>query len=282
MMTFPSAPPSHAALPQGHWPGFGEQAKINRLLPSQELNWLFSNPPKSSMHTSIAWRHSHPQVLSGIFILTSLNDASSLRAHEHLRSSLHLTNPCTKRKVLSLTKPKSKIYKTKSHGHYITHLWYSIIEWELSIKFFFLSSFLTMYELLLLPHYCQVQTDESLRVTGQDCTVDEARLFGHVLWLLVWSSSYCETLHCHATKHITHLQMWPVQYSKQSFFILSHIWKLKRKETVLRMFQTLTLWHLFWYSLCAPNIKSAVIKEQAFFFYWPSYPKNLMIMNYDY
>ena len=33
---------------------------------------------------------------------------------------VHLTNPCTKRKVLSLTKPKGKIYKTKSLGNYIT------------------------------------------------------------------------------------------------------------------------------------------------------------------
>ena len=33
---------------------------------------------------------------------------------------LHLTNPCTKRKVLSLTKPKGRIYETKSLGHYIT------------------------------------------------------------------------------------------------------------------------------------------------------------------
>ena len=33
---------------------------------------------------------------------------------------LHLTNPCAKRKVLSLTKPKGKIYKTQSLGHYIT------------------------------------------------------------------------------------------------------------------------------------------------------------------
>ena len=33
---------------------------------------------------------------------------------------LHLTNPCAKRKVLSLTKPKSKIYETESLGHYIT------------------------------------------------------------------------------------------------------------------------------------------------------------------
>ena len=33
---------------------------------------------------------------------------------------LHLTNPCAKLKVLSLTKPKCKIYKTKSLGNYIT------------------------------------------------------------------------------------------------------------------------------------------------------------------
>ena len=33
---------------------------------------------------------------------------------------LHLTNPCTKRKVLILTKLKGKIYKTKSLCHYIT------------------------------------------------------------------------------------------------------------------------------------------------------------------
>ena len=33
---------------------------------------------------------------------------------------LHLTNPCTKRKVFSLTKPKGKIYKTKSLRNYIT------------------------------------------------------------------------------------------------------------------------------------------------------------------
>ena len=32
---------------------------------------------------------------------------------------LRLTNPYAKRKVLSLTKPKGKIYKTKSLGHYI-------------------------------------------------------------------------------------------------------------------------------------------------------------------
>ena len=33
---------------------------------------------------------------------------------------LHQTNPCAKRKVLSLTKSKGKMYKTKSLGNYIT------------------------------------------------------------------------------------------------------------------------------------------------------------------
>ena len=48
--------------------------------------------------------------LSGVFIVTSLIVTSAPRAREHL----HSTNPCTKRKVLSLTKPKGKIYETKN------------------------------------------------------------------------------------------------------------------------------------------------------------------------
>ena len=51
---------------------------------------------------------------------------SAPHVREHLRPCLPLTNPCTKRKVLSLTKPKGKIYKTKSLGHYITLQSYSI------------------------------------------------------------------------------------------------------------------------------------------------------------
>ena len=43
-----------------------------------------------------------------------------LRARITPALMLHLTNPCAKRKVLSLTKPKGKIYKTKSLGNYIT------------------------------------------------------------------------------------------------------------------------------------------------------------------
>ena len=44
--------------------------------------------------------------LSWVSIVTSLNDTSAPRARERLRSCLPLTNPCTKRKVRSLTQPK--------------------------------------------------------------------------------------------------------------------------------------------------------------------------------
>ena len=44
---------------------------------------------------------------------------------------LHLTNPCAKRKVLSLTKPKGKIYETKSLGHYITINLYAVIWYQI-------------------------------------------------------------------------------------------------------------------------------------------------------
>ena len=80
---------------------------------------------KSSAYTSGAWRHPHP--LGSIPIWDFYFDISEW----HIPSArtwtpalmLHLTNPCTKRKVLSLTKPKGKIYKTKSLGNYITYIY---------------------------------------------------------------------------------------------------------------------------------------------------------------
>ena len=91
--------------------------KVNLLPPRQELNsLLFLKSPKSSAHASGAWRHSH--LLVSIPIWDFYFDISewhilSMRAWTPALM-LHLTNPCTKRKVLSLTKPKGKIYKTKN------------------------------------------------------------------------------------------------------------------------------------------------------------------------
>ena len=84
-----------------------------------DFSQISQNPPRAfTVHDviHISWSY----FLPGIFILTYVNDTSSPR--QHLHSSLHLTNSCAKRKVLSLTKPKGRIYKTKSLGHYITQL----------------------------------------------------------------------------------------------------------------------------------------------------------------
>ena len=98
--------PNHKVI----WPRPG----LNLKFPFGRRNstsLLFLKSPKSSGHASGAWRHSHPLVyfLSGIVILTSLNDTSSPHALWTPALMLHLTNPCAKRKVLSLTKSKGKI-----------------------------------------------------------------------------------------------------------------------------------------------------------------------------
>ena len=127
MLTFPSAPPPSRATPAVKP---RRAPKVNRLLRKLELQPLtfFFKSQKSSAHASDAWRHSHHAgtFLSGVSIVTSLDDTSVPLAREQLRSCLHQTNPCAKRKVLSLTKPKGKIYKTKSLGHYITQSQYNI------------------------------------------------------------------------------------------------------------------------------------------------------------
>ena len=131
-MTFPSAPPSRAAPATKPW----RALKVNRLLRTLKLHSLcleagtqltdfFSNPQNPPhmlpVHDVIHIPRSH--FLFGVSILTSLNDTSAPHTHEHLQSCLHLTNPCAKWKVLSLTKPKGKIYKMKSLGHYITYIY---------------------------------------------------------------------------------------------------------------------------------------------------------------
>ena len=82
----------------------------------------FSQISKSSAHASGAWRHSHLLVPFSIWdFYFDISEWHILPKHVWTPAlMLHLTNPCAKRKILSLTKPKGKIYKTKSLGHYIT------------------------------------------------------------------------------------------------------------------------------------------------------------------
>ena len=97
--------------------------KVNRLLPMQEINSLtFPKSPKSSAHASGAWHHSHPLVISTIWdFYFDISEWYILSARAWTPAlMLHLTNACAKRNVLSLTKTKGKVYKTKSLGNYIT------------------------------------------------------------------------------------------------------------------------------------------------------------------
>ena len=75
-----------------------------------------------SAHASGAWRNSHPLV--SIPICDFYFDISKwyiLSARAWMPAlMLHQTNPCAKRKVLILTKPKGQIYKTKSPRNHIT------------------------------------------------------------------------------------------------------------------------------------------------------------------
>ena len=84
--------------------------KIDYLPLDSFLNWLlFSNPQNPQRFRS--WRHSRPrsQFPSAVFIVTSLIVKSVPRARVNTCAQcVHLTNPCPKRKVLSISKPKAK------------------------------------------------------------------------------------------------------------------------------------------------------------------------------
>ena len=104
---FSICPPPPRATPVAHkfvWPQRAPKINPSRSESSSKL-LTFSNLRGSSAHASGAWCHSHPSSppLSGIFILTSVNDTSSPHARQHLCSSFHLTNPCAEPKGSQLT-----------------------------------------------------------------------------------------------------------------------------------------------------------------------------------
>ena len=70
--------------------------------PGLNLNSLtFLKPPqilRTSFRCMTSFISPGHTFLSGTLILTSVNDTSSPHARQHLRSSLHITNPCTEPK----------------------------------------------------------------------------------------------------------------------------------------------------------------------------------------
>ena len=97
------------------------ECRISRSEAGTQLT-AFSQISKSSAHASGAWRHSHPLVTISIWdFYFDIYEWHILTARAWTPAlMLHLTKPCTKLKVLILTKPKGKTYKRKSFCHYIT------------------------------------------------------------------------------------------------------------------------------------------------------------------
>ena len=118
-----SSQPNQRAAPVAHkvvWPR--RAPKVNLLLPRQELNsllFLKSQNPQPTLPgmTSLTFPVLFP-IWEFYFDICEWRILSACAWTPALM--LHLTNPCIKRKVLILTKPKGKIYKTKSLRHYIT------------------------------------------------------------------------------------------------------------------------------------------------------------------
>ena len=92
------------------------------LVRRQELNSLLFSNPKILSPRFRSWRHPHPLVLISVWdFYFDISEWYILSARAWTPAlMLHLTNPCAKRKVFSLTKPKGKIYKMKSLRNYIT------------------------------------------------------------------------------------------------------------------------------------------------------------------
>ena len=117
MKTFPSPPPTMR--------GTCRQASMSSKSQPSSLDIRIRLPHFSqiSAHASGAWCHSHLLVTFSIWdFYFDISEWYILPACAWTPALiLHLTNPCTKRKVLSLTKLKGKKYKTKSICHYITN-----------------------------------------------------------------------------------------------------------------------------------------------------------------
>ena len=98
----------------------GPESHPSRSDAETQLSAFLKSPKSSALPGMTSFTSLGPISYLGIFILTSVNDTSSPARAWTPALMLHLTNSCTKRKVLLLTKPKGKIYKTRFLRNYIT------------------------------------------------------------------------------------------------------------------------------------------------------------------
>ena len=133
-----SSLPNQCAGPIVHkfvWPRLG--LNLNLPVRMQELNsLLFLKSQKSSAHASGAWCHPHPLVLFPTGVLF-WHLWMTHPPHTYMNTCAHVCTQLThalSRKVLSLTKPKGKIYKMKSLRNYITLVKVWIQQFSLQLR----------------------------------------------------------------------------------------------------------------------------------------------------
>ena len=138
MLTFPSAPHPHHHARQPDATGLISESPESQPSSSDAKTqlWLFSNPPNPyptlPVHDviHIFW---YP-ILDFYF---DISEWHILPARAWTPAiMLHLTNPCAKRKVLSLTKPKAR-YITRIPSAIILHMDYFAkpwLKWSLSLN----------------------------------------------------------------------------------------------------------------------------------------------------
>ena len=151
-------------LLRGRWPS--SQYRPNRSEAGTQLT-AFS---QISAHASGVWRHPHPLVPISIWdFYFDISQWHILSARAWTSAlMLHLTNPCAKRKALTLTKPKGKIYKTKSLRHYITLLPVRVDQGVMVMNGYF-----------ILPRSPELESHHQMKFT----CISRNQLFGRVLLL---------------------------------------------------------------------------------------------------
>ena len=122
MVNFPSAL-HHVQHPaENYWSGLGEPRKSTFFLRDKNSSHcFFSNPqnPRPTLPVHDVIHIPGPNSYLGFLLWHLWMTHPLARVWTHALM-LYLINPCSKRKILILTKPKDKIYKTKSLRHYNT------------------------------------------------------------------------------------------------------------------------------------------------------------------
>ena len=128
---FHLTPQTHACAPHSNnWTGLAQtRISTHSVYIQISTHCFYSKPLRIPAHHFRAWRHSHPPVSFSILgFYCDICDCHILPMHAWTPALMSAPTHGLRRKVLSLTKPKDKIYKMKndnikkSFHNYITNI----------------------------------------------------------------------------------------------------------------------------------------------------------------